>query len=165
MRILYLEPGAERTDGSALAGTGIPTSPKQAFPRGLQSCPIPGFIVVHFPDYQGPTCFNNLPRTWTPASCVEVLHKTTKSGLTRAGVPLQLACAITTQVTREYNTRGMRRLLCWSSFWFMCGQAWSRFRGMDTRHLLGETGIQQTATDGGIHGGPAHEGVSGKSKI
>ena len=37
--ILYAAPGAERADGSALAGSGFLTSPLGSYPRGLQACP------------------------------------------------------------------------------------------------------------------------------
>ena len=82
-------------DGNALAGAGFPSSRPCHYPRGLEACPLPDFVVVHFPDYAGPPCFADLPKTWVPVPCVEVLHKSTKSGTIRAGVPLRLAWALT----------------------------------------------------------------------
>ena len=84
----------ERTDGSTIAGTGSPSGTLEAFPRGEAACPIPEFVVVHFPDYKGPACFDDLPKTWLPVPCAEVRHKTLQS-VVRATLPLRLAWAIT----------------------------------------------------------------------
>ena len=84
----------ERTDGSTIAGTGSPSGTLEAFPRGEAACPIPEFVVVHFPDYRGPTCFHDLPKTWVPAPCAEVHHKSLQS-VVRATLPLRLAWALT----------------------------------------------------------------------
>ena len=92
--IVYASPGEQRTDQSTLAGVGHPSSTLGAFPRGEPACPVPDFVVVHFPAYKGPACFDNLPRTWVPVPCAEVRHKTLQS-LTRAGIPLRLAWALT----------------------------------------------------------------------
>ena len=92
--IVYASPGEQRTDQSTLAGVGHPSSTLGAFPRGEPACPVPDFVVVHFPAYKGPACFDNLPRTWVPLPCAEVRHKTLQS-LTRAGIPLRLAWALT----------------------------------------------------------------------
>ena len=94
--ILYTAPGSAsaRTDGCELAGTGYPSAPPGSFPRGLYQCPLPDIVVVHFPDYKGPACFPNLPRTWVPIPATEVRHKSLKS-LTRVGIPLRLAWALT----------------------------------------------------------------------
>ena len=52
---LYAAPDTPRTDGNALAGTGYPSckssrsSNCMAPPRGLDACPLPDFVVVHFP--------------------------------------------------------------------------------------------------------------------
>eukprot|EP00969_Alexandrium_andersonii_P114234 5049825-Alexandrium_andersonii.AAC.1 len=32
----------------------------------------PDFVVARFPDYAGPPCFADLPKTWAPVPCVEV---------------------------------------------------------------------------------------------
>ena len=93
--ILYAAPGAQRVDGSALAGTGFPSARPGNYPRGLEACPLPDFVVVNFPDYAGPRCFDNLPNTWVPVPCVEVVHNNAKSGIVRAGVPLRLSWALT----------------------------------------------------------------------
>ena len=53
------------------------------------------FVLINFPGYAGPPCFENLPNLWVPALCVEVVHKHSKSGTIRAGVPLRLAWAFT----------------------------------------------------------------------
>ena len=95
--ILYAAPGGERVDGSKLAGTGYPSSlgsASSSLPRGSEACPLPDFVVVHFPSYAGSPCFRNLPKTWVPIPCAEVNHKSIKS-LIRAGVPLRLAWALT----------------------------------------------------------------------
>ena len=49
------------------------------FPRGIEQCPVPDIVVVHFPRYTGPACFANLPRTWVPIPCAEVRHMSIKS--------------------------------------------------------------------------------------
>ena len=92
--ILYAAPGTPRTDGNELAGTGFPARAPGSFPRGLEQCPLPDMIVVHFPAYAGPPCFDHLPRTWVPVPCVEVRHPRIKS-LVRVGIPLRLAWALT----------------------------------------------------------------------
>ena len=61
---------------------------------GEAACPVPDFVVVHFPEYKGPACFGNLPKTWVPIPCVEVRHRTLLS-VSRASVPLRLAWALT----------------------------------------------------------------------
>ena len=93
--ILYAAPGTQRVDGCALAGAGFPSSRPGNYPRGLEACPLPDFVVVHFPDYAGPRCFENLPNTWVPVPCVEVVDKNAKHCIARAGVPLRLAWALT----------------------------------------------------------------------
>ena len=109
--ILYAAPGAERVGGSVLAGTGYPTSPLGFYPRGLEACPLPDLVVVHFPEYAGPPCFPNLPRTWVLVLCTEVSHKTVKP-MVRAGVPLRLAWALTIHTSlRALLHRGVCRLL------------------------------------------------------
>ena len=77
--LLYLPPHSSRTDGHDLVGTGFPsghTGPVSGSsgrpPRGLDACPVPNFVVVHFPDYTGWPIFENLPRTWIPVPAVEV---------------------------------------------------------------------------------------------
>ena len=93
--IMYAAPGADRVDGSVLAGNGYPSSTAGSYPRGLGACPLPDIVVVHFPAYEGPACFADLPRTWVPIPCAEVVHSRTKSGMVRAGLPLRLAWALT----------------------------------------------------------------------
>ena len=83
-----------RIDGSILAGTGRPSSTLGAFPRGEAACPVPEFVVVHFPDYKGPACFHDLPKTWVPVPCAEIRHKNLTS-VVRAALPLRLAWALT----------------------------------------------------------------------
>ena len=92
--ILYAAPGAGRVDGSRLAGDGYPGSDSGHFPRGLQACPLPEFVAVHFPSYAGPALWDALPRTWVPVPCAEVTQRNSKHQV-RAGVPLRLAWALT----------------------------------------------------------------------
>ena len=92
--ILYAPPCAQRTDGHQLAGTRFPCSVPGLFPRGIEQCPLPDIVVVHFPGYTGPACFANLPLTWVPIPCAEVRHTRMKS-LTRLGFPLRLCWALT----------------------------------------------------------------------
>ena len=44
----------EVTDGNELAGSGFHVSLAGNFPRGLEQCPLPDIVVVHFPAYAGP---------------------------------------------------------------------------------------------------------------
>ena len=92
--ILYAPPGAARIDELELAGTGFPSSVPGTFPRGIEQCPLPDIMVVHFPGNTGPACFADLPRTWVPIPCAEVRHMSIKS-LTRFGIPLRLSWALT----------------------------------------------------------------------
>jgi hypothetical protein len=92
--ILYSAPSAQRVDGIEMAGTGYPSSDKVLFPRGLHRCPLPEYVVVHFPDYNGLPLFRDLPRTWVPVPCVE-MHGQTRKNLRRCGLPLRLAWALT----------------------------------------------------------------------
>ena len=85
---------AGRADGSAIAGTGAPGSKHGSLPRGEDACPVPDFVVVHFPGYKGPACFDGLPKTWVPVPCAEVRSKRMQ-GLVRATIPLRLAWALT----------------------------------------------------------------------
>ena len=84
--IVYAALGEKRTDGSSIASTGRPSSTLGAIPRDETACPVPDFVVVHFPEYKGPACFDDLPKTWVPIPCAEVRHKTLQS-VTRANVP------------------------------------------------------------------------------
>ena len=109
--ILYAAPGAQRVDGSALAGTGFPSARPGSYPRGLEACPLPDFVVVHFPDYTGPPCFDNLPKTWVPVPCAEVTQKHTKSGTVRVwGSASTGVGSHNTQSPRDYRARGLRGL-------------------------------------------------------
>jgi hypothetical protein len=92
--IVYAAPNTRRTDGNELAGTGYPSASCGRPPRGIDECPLPDFVVVHFPDYVGPSCFQSLPRTWVPISAEEVASKQSKA-ISRIGLPLRLAWAMT----------------------------------------------------------------------
>ena len=83
-----------RIDGSTLAGSGTPTCTVGSYPRGEIACPVPEFVVVRFPDYQGPACFRSLLKTWVPVPCAEIRHKSAQS-IVRATIPLRLAWALT----------------------------------------------------------------------
>ena len=62
--ILYAQKGSPRADGVEAAGTGFPgVSAGASAPRGVDDCPLPNFVVVHFPDYAGRAVWPNLPRT------------------------------------------------------------------------------------------------------
>ena len=92
--ISYAPPGSARADGLEMAGTGFPRSDGCTLPRGLDNCPLPDFVVVHFPEYTGPPVFRGLPRTWIPIPAAEVKSDKGKS-LVRVNLPLRLAWALT----------------------------------------------------------------------
>ena len=71
----------------------------------MEACPLPDFVVAHFPDYAGPCCFENLPNTRVPVPCVEVVHNNAMAGIVRAGVPLRLAWALTIRKSQGITTR------------------------------------------------------------
>ena len=86
--ILYPEPGEPRADG-------LDPAVSSSWPCDTESCPLPDFVVVNFPDYQGRAFFGgNLPRTWVPIPPATVRHDSRKS-LVRVGVPLKLSWALT----------------------------------------------------------------------
>ena len=66
-------PEGKRFDGSGIASTRYPSSTLGAFPRAEPVCPVPDFVVVHFPEYMGPACFDDLPKTWVPVPCAKCL--------------------------------------------------------------------------------------------
>jgi hypothetical protein len=93
--ILFAAPGSQRADRIELAGVGLPSLPDgHIHPRGMDQCPLPNLVVVHFPGYTGPCILPGLPQTWVPVPCCEVRSKTSKF-LMRVGVPLKLAWALT----------------------------------------------------------------------
>ena len=98
--ILYAAPNIPRADGNEIARTGYPfcrTAPGSASwvpPRGLDECPLPNFVVVHFPDYVGEQIFPSLPRTWVPIPVEEVRNELYKQ-LCRVGLPLRCCWAMT----------------------------------------------------------------------
>ena len=77
-----------------LAGTGFPQLCNNRFPRGLDQCPVPDFVVVNFPEYTGAALLLKLPRTWVPIPAEQIAHQNIKS-LTRINIPLRLAWALT----------------------------------------------------------------------
>jgi len=83
-----------RVDGEAVGGTGWPARDIRGMARGIDNCPLPDFVVVHFPAYKGPQIFPGLPSTWVPIPCCEVRSQTSQA-CTRYGVPLKLAWALT----------------------------------------------------------------------
>ena len=98
--ILYVAPNGCQADGNELAGTGYPFcgiapgSASHVPPRGLDQCPLPNFVVVHFPDYVGQNLFPGLPRTWVPVPVEEVRSDQSKQ-LCRVGLGLKCAWAMT----------------------------------------------------------------------
>ena len=93
--ILFAPVGTLRADGNEMAGVGLPALPDgHMLPRGMDQCPLPDFVVVHFPGYTGPSLLAGLPKTWIPVPCCEVMSKTSKF-LRRVGIPLKLAWALT----------------------------------------------------------------------
>ena len=91
---IYANKGEIRVDGHALGTTGWPSSDGISFPRGLDHCPMPDFVVVHFPTYKGKSLLPGLPKTWVPIPCIEV-QASTRKGLCRIGLPLKLAWCLT----------------------------------------------------------------------
>ena len=69
-------PLGQRVDGNTMAGTGFPSCHLHSSPRGLDSCPLPDVVVVHFPCYVGPALLPGLPRTWVPVPSAEVIQHT-----------------------------------------------------------------------------------------
>jgi hypothetical protein len=93
--ILFAPTGSQRADGNEMAGVGVPALPDgHMLPRGMLQCPLPDFVVVHFPGYTGPCLLPGLPQTWIPVPCCEVMSQTSKF-LRRVGTPLKLAWALT----------------------------------------------------------------------
>ena len=92
--MLFKELGSQRTDEQMQAGTG--------FPCGRRNCPLPDFVVVHFPTYTGPALFDGspasggltLPSTWVPIPCTTARCEYAKR-YERCQLPLRLAWAIT----------------------------------------------------------------------
>ena len=52
--ILYAPDAGARADGHAAAGVGHPSATPGVLPRGPAQCPLPDFVVAHFPQYKGP---------------------------------------------------------------------------------------------------------------
>ena len=92
--ICYAPHGSARVDGLQLAGTGFPQLCNNRFPRGLDQCPVPDFVVVNFPEYTGAALLPKLPRTWVPIPAEQIAHQNIKS-LSRINIPLRLAWALT----------------------------------------------------------------------
>ena len=92
--IAYAPPGSERMDCLPLAGTGFPQSCSNRFPRGIDQCPVPDFVVVNFPEYTGRVLIPGLPRTWVPIPAEQVGSEMSKS-LLRVNIPLRLSWALT----------------------------------------------------------------------
>ena len=94
--IVYADAGTDRVDGNSMASAGWPKcdSHTAKFPRGIDNCPLPDFVVVHFPSYTGKPLFKGLPKTWVPIPCCEVRSQTSRS-MARFGCPLRLAWALT----------------------------------------------------------------------
>ena len=92
--ICYPPMQSQRVDGEAVEGTGWPALDSRGMARGIDNCPLPDFVVVHFPSYKGPQIFPGLPSTWVPIPCCEVRSQSSKA-CTRIGVPLKLAWALT----------------------------------------------------------------------
>ena len=92
--ILSPPANSQRVDGNTMGSTGWPAPGSHGMPRGVDKCPLPDFVVVHFPSYRGPQIFPGLPSTWVPVPCCEVRSQTSKA-LIRFGVPLKLAWALT----------------------------------------------------------------------
>ena len=64
------------------------------FPSGKRSCPMPLYVIVHFPSYTGKPFFANCPATWVPIPQVSNTDKDRRSW-SRTGVPLRLSWAMT----------------------------------------------------------------------
>ena len=60
--ILYASADSTRVDGNDMAGVGWPVLDSRSLPRGVDKCPLPDYVVVHFPAYTGPELFQACPR-------------------------------------------------------------------------------------------------------
>lgn len=84
--VAILYPGdAGRVDG---------LDPPCRHPKGPELCPLPDYVVVHFPEYKGSAFFPNLPSTWVPVPAVKVQNEKNKA-LSRVAIPLKLCWALT----------------------------------------------------------------------
>ena len=86
--VAILYPGdAGRVDG---------LDPPCRHPKGPELCPLPDYVVVHFPEYKGSAFFPgyNLPRTWVPVPAAKVQNEKNKA-LSRVAIPLKLCWALT----------------------------------------------------------------------
>ena len=92
--ICYPPKNAQRVDGEGMASTSWPDLDGRGMPRGVDHCPLPDFVVVHFPSYIGPSLFEGLPSTWVPVNCCRVPNQNSRASF-RLGVPLKLSWALT----------------------------------------------------------------------
>ena len=100
--IIYASEGRDRVDGQSLATTGWPSSERISLPRGLHKCPMPDYVVIHFPMYKGDALFSNgLPKTWVPIPCVDVRGSTQKNSSDRFALEIRLV-SYDPQITRNY---------------------------------------------------------------
>jgi hypothetical protein len=67
---------------------------QSGYPDGKQHCPMPEYVIVHFPSYSGMPFFEGCPTTWVPIPQVCITHKERK-GLIRTATPLRLSWAMT----------------------------------------------------------------------
>ena len=67
---------------------------QSGYPDGKQHCPMPEYVIVHFPSYSGMPFFEGCPTTWVPIPQVCITHKERKA-LIRTATPLRLSWAMT----------------------------------------------------------------------
>jgi hypothetical protein len=111
--------------------------PDTGYPSHKDSCPMPLYVIVHFPSYSGLPFFADLPRTWVPVPQACIQHKDRKS-LCRTGIPLKVSWAMTIHKSQgltategcivDLRVRSKRNPVALSGLAFV---AWTRTESFD----------------------------------